>query len=459
MKLHPWLVLLAVSTASAQSSWVSWRVPVHAEIDVAPGEMQRMPLLPLGTTLAHSDGGIGYSPGFIIAGGARMDPDAPSPGTLTPYVTKVADSDGHIIWRWQPYENSAVEGTIRQMATLYDGHGDVVVIGYTRADGVDRSLLAMIDYQTGATVWRVDGEPGTRGYGLAVDPGGDISATFYGSHRQYAAHYDLDGAPLWSISIPDADDAWDDFRIVHSGTFAFIAGHYLQPLPVAESGVQVALADPGDAQFIERYPAVGNSAPIAFDALDLIQAVLLNADGVLRRIDVTGSTRWSQLQGSTLPAIVQALDATADSGGLYAAGDVDDGNGRAAEIDRLSVGTGVSEWHTTFAAEAPRTDSASKALRSGGSNLLYTWTSEGAALPRRMHATQIDASSYDVMWQVDFGSPDPLNENEPIDIRRAPNNSVFVLALTNEASAESTATLYKFTGSFTDDIFVNGLDL
>ncbi|HEY6940669.1 hypothetical protein, partial [Dokdonella sp.] len=77
-----WLVVFAMLAGPTQAAWVSWRVPVHAEVEVAPNVVQTRPLLPLGTTLAHSDGGIGYAPGFVIAGGAKMGPDAPSPGML-----------------------------------------------------------------------------------------------------------------------------------------------------------------------------------------------------------------------------------------------------------------------------------------------------------------------------------------------------------------------------------------
>jgi hypothetical protein len=75
-----------------------------------------------------------------------------------------------------------------------------------------------------------------------------------------------------------------------------------------------------------------------------------------------------------------------------------------------------------------------------------------------MHAANLNPFSGELLWQADFGSSDPENENNPIDVRQAPDRSVFVEALTNDASVDSTATLYKLTGSFADDIFSNGCD-
>ena len=464
MNIRLWCALLAAAAGSAQAASVSWRVPVHADVEIAPGVVQTVPLLPMGTTLEYSPGVMDEASGFVIAGGAQMEPAAsPWPGPLSPYVTKRAESDGRVLWRWQADAAAAVEGTIRQVRLL-GAHRDIVVIGHTRSGGVDRMLLAAIDHATGATLWRVDGEPGTVGYGIApeTDESGDIVVTWYGANRQYIAKYTLAGALSWSASLPDADATWDDFRIATSGGFTYIAGRYSQAAPVVESGVQIGLSAQGSGfVFVDRFPAAGNAAVAHLDAVDESSgSVLLDAGLTLRWLDPTGQTRWTQQSGVTLPRIVQALDNLGPAGELYVAGNVDTGEAHVAQIDGLSTATGDGEWYRAFEAVAPRTAAYAQVLRSGYPNpgVLFGWVSEGGAAARQMHVTALADHTHEVAWQADFGSPDPENENNPIDLRMAPRKNVFVLALTNDASEDSTATLYKLDSPSADDIFANGLE-
>jgi hypothetical protein len=426
--------------------------------------VQTVPLLPMGTTLQYSPGVMDEVPGFIVAGGAQMDPAAsPWPGPLSPYVTKRAESDGRVLWRWQPTDDAAVEGTIRQVRLL-GGQRDIVVIGHTRSGGVDRMLLAAIDHATGATLWRVDGEPGTIGYGVApeLDEFGDIVVTWYGANRQYIAKYTVAGTLAWSASLPDAAATWDDFRIASSGGFNYIAGRYAQAAPVAESGVQIGLSAQGSGfVFVDRFPSAGNVAVADLNAVDeLTGSVLFDAGGILRWLDQSGQTRWSQQSEVTLPRIVQALDNLGPADELYVAGNGDTGQAQVAQIDILSTVTGDSEWHMAFEALAPRTDAYAEVLRSGYPNpgVLFAWVSEGGAAARQMHVTALADYTHEIQWQADFGSPDAENENNPIDVRMAPRKNVFVLALTNEVSEDSTATLYKLNSPSADDIFANGLE-
>ncbi|MGN6520818.1 MAG: hypothetical protein ACTHK2_15465 [Dokdonella sp.] len=464
MNIRLFCVLLAATAGSAQAASMSWRVPVHAELEVAPGVVQTVPLLPMGTTLEYSDGVMGQASGFIVAGGAQMDPAAsPWPGPLSPFVTKRAESDGRVVWRWQPTDDAAVEGTIRQVRLL-GAQRDIVVIGHTRSGGVDRMLLAAIDHATGETLWRVDGEPGTVGYGVApeTDEFGDIVVTWYGAHRQYIAKYTVAGTLSWSASLPDADATWDDFRIATSDGFTYVAGRYSQAAPLVEYGVQIGLSAQGSGfAFVDRFPSTDNVAVAGLDAVDeFTGSVLFDAGGILRWLDPSGQTRWSQQSGVAMPRIVQVLDNLGAADELYVAGNVDTGQAQVAQIDSLSTVTGDSEWHMAFEAVAPRTAAYAQVLRSGYPNpgVLFGWVSEGGAAPRQMHVTALRDYTHEVLWQADFGSADLENENNPIDLRMAPRKNVFVLALTNDASEDSTATLYKLDSPSADDIFANGLE-
>ncbi|MEO5625395.1 MAG: hypothetical protein ABIQ70_05250 [Dokdonella sp.] len=464
MKSLTALAALAVFAGSAQAASVAWRVPVYADITTAPGIVERKPLLPAQNTLEYQVGGEGSFAGYVIGGAARMDPDAsPWPGPLSPYVTKVAALDGHVVWRWQPDGDLAVEGRIRQVKVDQE-NGSVYAIGFREVAGVRTSLLVKLNGSTGIPVWRVDGPPGSSGHGVDVGPFGDIVATFYSANSQFVAMYALPtGAELWSQSIPDASDDWDDFKVSFpkSSFNVLIAGHYATPLPAAETGVQVAQFDSNGATgFSRRYPGPVNSSVGSLDQIYPSSDGLLNAGGVLKQLDLAGETLWSQQTGATLPWIAQVLNGTYPTGeALFIIGDVDTVDSRhLAEIDELSTVTGESQWHTQFSDGAPL--SAAKALRLGfpDDRLLFAWTSEDVGTPRRMHATGLDYFTHEILWQVDFGSADAKNENNPIDIQLAPDNSVFVDALTNEASAISTATLYKLAGPFTQKIFASGFD-
>ncbi|MEO7323328.1 MAG: hypothetical protein ABIW82_00710 [Dokdonella sp.] len=464
MKFPYRLVALALFAGSAQAASVAWRVPVYADITTAPGIVERKPLLPAQNPLEYQFGGEGSFQGYVIGGAARMDPDAlPWPGPLSPFVTKVAALDGHVVWRWQPDTDIAVDGRIRQVKVDQE-NGSVYVIGFREVAGIRTSLLVRLDGNTGIPVWRVDGPPGSSGYAVDAGPFGDVVATFYSANSQFVAMYALPtGAELWSQSIPDASDDWDDFKVSFpkSSFNVLIAGHYATPLPAAETGVQIAEFDSnGTAGFSRRYPGPVNSAVGSLDQLNPSAYGLLDAAGVLKQIDLAGDTRWSLQAGITIPSIVQILNGTDGPGdGLFVIGDVDTDDSRhLAEIDQIAANTGETLWHAQFSDGAPL--SAARALRLGHpeDRLLFAWTSEDIGMPRRMHATGLDYFSREVLWQVDFGSADAKNENNPIDIQLAPDNSVFVEALTNEASDISTATLYNLAGPFTQKIFANGFD-
>jgi hypothetical protein len=255
-----------------------------------------------------------------------------------------------ILWRWQPDPDNAVEGRIRQVAT--DGSGDVIAIGYRQVGNVRTSLLVKLHGGTGVPIWRVDGNPGTSGYGVAVDLTGDILTTFYGSNSQFIAKYaGPSGNSRWIASLANANDDGDDFKLslAADNTFAGIAGRYALSAPSAEAGVQIGRFDAGDGTLVwsERYPA-------ATSAIGSLQGMyggeaLLYAGGQLRRLMGSGDPRWTQEAGTDIPWVVGLLDDTY-SAGLFVFGDVDSGNAHhVAEIDQLHPATGnQSVAHAVF---------------------------------------------------------------------------------------------------------------
>ena len=454
--------LVAAGAAHAQS--VEWRQPIYADVAGYPHARFRPYLvsqdLPLGVMQLSQVG----TPGIVVAGGAEIGEYDGVWTPVTPFVAKMATSDGHLLWSWQLPAEHPLQGRIWSTAT--DVSGAVFVTGSMHAaDGeLDRFLLTKLDASTGAALWQVTGPPqGASGYGVAVDAAGDVLLT--SSEADYrgqrvSKYAGADGSLVWSTLMADGSTDWDDFRIaLDSDGNALAGGFYVDNSNPEQEvrGAEVGKFRNSDGVEMWRYRNVDP------DLFGNVQGIASAPNGdVIMQGGYVGLARLASADGSVVwqrddDAFYQSYDLLVDANGrAFTAGwntstDI-------AWLRRIDLDTGATLWQANPAGELPSVASV-LALGIDG-KLMVGWHLDVFAGAYLMGTTVADTESGAIAWTARLGiSQSNYDTGRTVGIVQAPDGSIFVGSYSdNPPDSGPTWTVFKLSSTLTDAMFANGFD-
>jgi len=460
------VLLFMVGTCAAQT--VAWKAPVYfddfADDEGIPAVLR--PAFDKRSSMLFSGAGV---PGSIAAGSMETDD-----GDL-PVVAKLSKTDGRSLWRWTWSAPGAIApsyGRIFQAAV--DPAGQVFVTGTVNvsSEHVARSFLAKLDGASGTELWRIYGDARTYGYSAAVDDSGNIvvasiGVTFSGSVGASAhiieKHRGDTGALIWSTSLPDGDSWYDDLRVVvDADGNAIMAGRYQTPsAPQGQSSVRIAKLRGSDGAVLWAHLSVMPQViygEVRFlqvvGSRDVLASVL--GDGLLY-LNSDGSTRWSR----PLTDDFDPDDFAADSQrGIYFATSMPQTPGHddaLATFGRIDMATGADIWTARLSGGTYRAVGTGIGIGNDGV-VLATWTYRRDFEPPTINVTALDESNGHANWTAPFGGNETQSSGLSHGVAQDADGSIFVCATTSDVGTGDTWTLFKITGSFSDDIFANGWD-
>lgn len=453
--------LVAASAADAQS--VEWRRPIYADVAGDPHARFRpywvshdLPLRVMQLSQAGASG-------IVVAGGAQIGEDDGVWTPVTAYVAKIATSDGHLLWSWQPQPDHPLQG--RVWSTTADSAGAIFVTGSMHAADGDlaRFLLTKLDGSTGAALWQVTGPQGTSGYGVAVDTAGDVLLTSSEADdggQRVSKYAGVDGSLVWSTLMVGGRTDWDDFRIaLDADGNALAAGFYVDNSnpPQQFWGAEVGKFRNSDGIEMWRYRNVDP------DLFGNVQGLATGPNGdVIMQGGYVGLARLASADGSVVwqrddDAFYQSFDLLVDaSGRAFAAGwntstDI-------AWLRRIDLDTGATLWQANPAGDLPSI--ASELALGIDGKLMIAWQLDVFSGAYLMGASVADTESGAVAWAARLGlSESNYDTGQTVGIVQAEDGSIFVGSYSDDPpNSGPTWTVFKLSSTLTDAMFANGFE-
>lgn len=399
------------------------------------------------------------TPGIVLAGRAQVDYSFQTQPPGTPWLAKIAQADGALLWTWHFADYA--EGRFAEAAI--DAHGDIVAIGtqFLTDDSLDLFVIK-VDAATGVLRWRVDGAlQNTWGTGIALDADGNVLVTAMhdGVALEVKKYANDTGTLLWSAGVPDPD-SWNDALVAVDGDANVVAASGYEISDGGkdrEDGIQIAKFRGTDGQILwsRRFVSQFLSRVHALRILpggDIALAGGFANDIKLIRLDGhTGTVVWQR-------GDLDAEDMLVDSEGrIVVAGAVNapDTIIPVEDIQRIDAGNGATLWRQQLYA---RTYSGAWRVRIGtDGQLLAGFTVEQN---RNMFgAAGLDLATGTLRWW--YAPPDAGADDDmfPIGIMQSVDRAVYFGGFNYvRADDEHTWTTYKLGPIAADTIFLGGFD-
>lgn len=460
------LGIAGIHTLAAQT--LAWQVPIYAAVppfgSIRPHEqiaerheragLADSPFLTRSdpdsrTVLVSSTAG---EPGLVLVGRAQTAKDNPYVQS-TPWIAKISTDDGRQLWTWHlPFDN-AIRGGFKEAAV--DGLGDIVAIGtQSYAESTSGFLLMKLDGADGEPLWRVDGPPGFRGYGVLFESNGNVAMTASSDTEQIVAKYaGIDGELLWSASLADASTEMSDFQIAADAAGNLLIAGQCYDRGNAEYGIQIGKFRGVDGALLwSRRFFSGASFMSAVDVLEALpdgDALLIGSLGepgsFARLAGDTGATKW---QRDDVGWSAISIDA---QGQILVGGFVQN----AADLQRIDAATGQTLWRR----ELPGiyyTSIRSLALGIDGNPIIAL--SEGDEwIP--FETVGLELGTGQIRWMAAMRQDGYVTEDDfPVGILQSADGSVFFGGLNHDLPGDATSTIFKLAPIAKDTIFMNGCD-
>jgi len=453
--------LAAASGAGAQN--VEWRRPIYADVVGYPHARFRPYWVSQDLPLRVMHLSQAGTPGIVVAGGAEIGEYDDVSTPVTPFVAKIATSDGHLLWSWQLPTEHPLQGRVWSTAT--DVSGAVFIAGGMHAaDGeLGRFLLAKLDSSTGAALWQVTGPQDTFGYGVAIDAAGDVLLTSseadYGGQR-VSKYSGIDGSFVWSTLMAGGNTDWDDFRIALDADGNALAGGFYVDNSNPEQqvrGAEIGKFRGSDGVGMWRYRNVDP------DLFGNVQAIVPAPNGdVIMQGGYVGLARLASADGSVVwqrddDAFYQSFDLLVDATGrAFTAGwntstDI-------AWLRRIDLDTGATLWQANPAGGLPSI--ASELALGIDGKLMIGWQLDVFSGAYLMGASVADTESGAIDWTARVGlSQSNYDIGHTVGIAQAPDGSIFVGSYSDDPpNSGPTWTVFKLSSTLTDAMFADGFE-
>lgn len=474
MTLSPVVALLLLiaslvpPNAGAQS--LLWSAHLHGEVppwqipsfgERSRGTLVATPLMPSWdpdsrSVMLLSDAG---EPGIVLAGSAQVGDSIQTEPPGTPWLSKIARSDGRLLWDWHPADYA--EGYLSE--AVIDAAGDIAAIGTHYTPDYDVGFFVVkIDAATGALRWRVDGPIGdTFGTGIALDAAGNVVVSAVDTLRTHViAKYDRDtGAPIWSSGVSEPD-AWNDaLVVVDAADNVVAAGGYEvnNNGEVVEDGLQVSKFRGTDGALLWRQRFVSDFGATVYALRTLGEGDVVVAGwfgggvSLARLASATGAVVWERGDVDPEDMLVDGEGRIVVAGGIP----LPDSSLRIEDIQRIDAASGSTLWRQQLYA---RTFSSAwrVALGVDGQLLAGLTVEQGDDV---FGAAGIDLATGALRWWYAPPGVGADDDRFPVGILQAPDGAIVYGGLNYvPADDEATWTVYELAPIAADTVFLGCFD-
>lgn len=297
------------------------------------------------------------------------------------------DQDGNIIWT-RTYNSPASDDDVGQGVAV-GPDGNVYVTGYETRPDLGESMNTWVGkYDSdGNEIWiRTYSSPGEdwdQGWGVAVDPGGNVYVSGFEDRAELGQGWDIwlrkfdgDGNTLWTRTYNSPADGWDrgwDVSLDASGN-VYVTGH-------------------------ENRTDLGQASNIW-----------------LRKYDPDGNVLWTQSYNSPGNGVDYGYDVAVDAdGNVFVTG----------EVDRYDLGQNYNFAVLKYAPQPSCPDQDGDGLCDADDNCPATWNADQADADRDLLGDACDPLSDAVVLQVRTTEPMAAPGSRiPLDVRIANNQGI-----------------------------------